>query len=878
MAEALNAWAQQAGLQLIWPAGDPAGQLMSPRVVGEFEPQQALRMLLQGSGLTYSFVDGRTVAIRPQDERRSQRVAWLNGESHQAPEHGSEIVARLAASSSGPAQQEGAKSGSESQRTPKTNKVELEEVVVTGTNIKGVAPAGSPIIVLDEQTIRRSGYTSTEQVIQSLPQNIRSGAAGAAADSGLSTGSIASANVTHGSGANLRGLGSNATLTLINGRRTAPSSQGTLTDISLIPIDAIERIEVLTGASAIYGADAVAGVINVILKNGYDGSETRVRYGLTAPSGRDEIRVSQALGGNWGGGSGLAILDYMNQTELSVSERNFTSDVTRPTTIYPDNKQIGIVLSGAQKFGEKWSAQGDAQYARVKRHSEDANSEGVYQYPVEINRTNVALSLIYAPVADWDISLDGQVSKEDDDFSQLLFRPGITAPDVTSQVQNLVQKQWSAGLKATGTLFDLPAGRMGIALGAVHRSEDYQRKQLSPSLGREPAQREVDSAFAEIHFPLFGLENSKVGLQRLDLSLAGRYDDYSDFGDTVNPKIGLSWVPIGGLELRASYSTSFRAPAAGTELFTSSTGTQTTVPIVSFATVDGTGTLPVVVVSGSRVLQAEEAKNWTAGFTYRPEAVAGLQIGFTYYDISYTNRIVKAPFDQGGLSNPALQTFFTVYNSSAELQAAVAQMTHGTPSYLDITGAEFNGGEFGSTPQNVATYLFDFRFLNAGVVNTSGADVTVDYSTELMGGALNLALNANRIAKIDTIFAPGAPTFDFVDTTGNPASLRLRTSAAYTRGKWDAAFAVNYTDKYTDTSGVIDTGVDAYITVDGNLRYTLQNLASPALENLSIALSVTNLFNESPPFVQASGQGSHYDGANADPLGRLIAIEVAKRW
>lgn len=873
MEQALNDFARQTGLQLLFRAEEVSTQLTAPSIAGSFTPQAALDRLLANSPLAYEFINARTVAIRLKttdavsarpaamqfQSTDSLRLAKVNQEAQPEP-----LPQQSAADRHEAEQKKAAEEG---------------EVLVTGTHIKGVAPAGSPVLVIDEESIRRSGYTSTEQLIQSLPQNVRGGAEGATADSEMSSGSLAGLNSTRGTGANLRGLGSTATLTLINGRRLAASGSGTFTDISLIPLSAIERIEVLTdGASAIYGADAVAGVINVILKSNYSGAETRARYGMTTESGRDEVRLSQTLGSSWGSGNGLMVLDYLTQSELLTSERDFTSNVRRPTSIYPDNKQLGFVFSGTQQFGDKWSAQGDAQFTRAKRYAVLTYSSGMYQAPVDLDRTNVAMSLVYRPFSDWDFSLDGIMSKEEVDFSFITYPAGSSTPSAAeSSYQNQYEEQNSIGLKASGSLFRVPAGSVGLALGVAHRNEDYNREVPLWNF-TEPAHRKVDSAFAEIHIPFFGGANARSGLQRLDVSLAGRYDDYSDFGDTFNPKVGISWSPVPSLEFRSSYSTSFRAPAAGRELRDSQVGTRNQVPIYSFVAPNGVGRVPLFGLSGSQILVAEESDNWTAGLTYKPEFLAGMEVSFTYYDISYTNRIISPPFDFGALSDPALQTFVRSFATAAEAQAAVAALVGGNPIYTDYTGPTYSGGEFGPNPQNIATYIYDTRFTNAGLVDTSGFDFTVDYTFDLAEDRLKLALNVNHIAEINTVFAPGAPSFDFAGTTGNPVNWRFRATSAYSRGNFDTALAVNYTDSYTDTSGAIDAGVRAYVTVDANLRYTLDHPTSSALRDLSFALSLTNLLDEAPPYVSLSGRNSNYDSSNADPLGRMVSFEVAKRW
>lgn len=885
LSPALQQVATTYELQVLYPT-QVAKDLKTHGAVGALTSDEALKAVLSGTGLSYKYLDANTVTIVPVAAAATATAADQTQTNTQdtSKEAGKKSSQGFRVAQVDQGQTSGTSTVVNQDEQPSKKKpVQLEEVVVTGTHIKGADPVGSPVLVINEEAIRRSGYTSTEQLIQSLPENIRSGAEGATADHAMSVGASGGFNLSSGSGANLRGLGSSATLVLINGRRYTDSTSGGFIDLSLIPIAAIERIEILTdGASAIYGADAVAGVINVILKQNYDGSEARARYGFTDPSGRNEARLSQSLGKNWNSGNALAVFDYLRQSELSVTDRSFTSSVPAPASIFPENKQLGAVFSGSQKLGDMWAVQADAQYAHVDRFSDATFTPTTYRLPTTIDRINSAVSVTYSLFADWDVSLDGLFSREKVTQSTLAFSSGEVVPDAaSSQNYYQTQRQGSVGVNATGTLITLPAGGVGVAVGVMHRSEQYRFNVYTFDMAftnSGAADRKVDSAYIEASVPLFDESNATKGAQRLALSLAGRYDHYSDFGHTINPKVGLAWSPMRSLELRSSYSTSFRAPSTGNELLTSMEGANRFVAIYSFETPDRTGTLPVAFLQGANILQAEKARNWTAGFILRPESLSGLQIGGTYYDIRYSNRIVMPPFDQGALSNPALQSFLTQYQTPAALLAALTQLIHGAPIFNDSTGPDFNGGAFGPNPQNVTTYLFDDRYTNAGLVRTSGVDLTAGYKVDWLGGVLNLGLNANRIAKIDTAFSPGAPSVDLLGTTGNPARSRFRATAAYRRSGWDAAVGINYTSSYTDTTGPTPTGISSYLTMDSTVRYTVQSGASSILNNSSITLSVVNLLDRNPPYIQSTYIGGHYDSANADPLGRLIALEISKRW
>ncbi len=145
----------------------------------------------------------------------------------------------------------------------------LQAVVVTGTSIRGIAPSGSATVSLTAKEILASGKTSAVDIVRTMPQIQNIGA-----DESRTAGRDGAAdNSGKGSAINLRGLGNNATLMLIDGRRVAPNgTASSFGDPNQIPAIALERIEVVTdGSSGIYGSDAVAGVVNLILRKSYDG-------------------------------------------------------------------------------------------------------------------------------------------------------------------------------------------------------------------------------------------------------------------------------------------------------------------------------------------------------------------------------------------------------------------------------------------------------------------------------------------------------------------------------------------------------------------------------------------------------------------------------
>lgn len=161
----------------------------------------------------------------------------------------------------------------------------VQKVTVTGSSIKGVAAqSASPITIIKGEDLVNQGVTTVEEALMKVSANQAS----------YVTAQNVGASNTSGSTANLRGLGSDKTLVLINGRRVASSAFGTdSTNLNNIPLALVERIEVLRdGASAVYGADAVGGVINFITKKQYEGVGITLGGQIPEEKGGEKIDVS----------------------------------------------------------------------------------------------------------------------------------------------------------------------------------------------------------------------------------------------------------------------------------------------------------------------------------------------------------------------------------------------------------------------------------------------------------------------------------------------------------------------------------------------------------------------------------------------------------
>lgn len=196
------------------------------------------------------------------------------------------------------------------------------DIVVTGSRIRGVAPVGSPIIQQSRADLVQSGAASVNQLVQNLPQIVNQGVT----ENSRST-SGGAGNITYASGFNIHDIGPYATLTLLNGHRIVESgSSGGLPDPDDVPTIALERVEVVAdGASAIYGSDAIAGVVNLITRRRFNGLEAKAQYGLAKDRSYNQYNLGIIAGHSWSSGNLTLSYEHAGHAALNGRDRSFYS-------------------------------------------------------------------------------------------------------------------------------------------------------------------------------------------------------------------------------------------------------------------------------------------------------------------------------------------------------------------------------------------------------------------------------------------------------------------------------------------------------------------------------------------------------------------------
>lgn len=206
--------------------------------------------------------------------------------------------------------------------SPAMTQESAEEIVVTGSRIvRRDFEANSPIMTVDEELFENTSTIGVETVMNQLPQFVP-------AVTQFDSGEIQSTatNTPGASTLSLRGLGSNRNLVLLNGRRAMPVNASGAVDINMIPSSAIQRVETITGgASSVYGADAMAGVVNFILKDNYQGFELDMQYGITEEGDGEQERLNGLWGANFNEGQGNVLLgfEYSRRGEVMRADRDF---------------------------------------------------------------------------------------------------------------------------------------------------------------------------------------------------------------------------------------------------------------------------------------------------------------------------------------------------------------------------------------------------------------------------------------------------------------------------------------------------------------------------------------------------------------------------
>ncbi|MFS2043179.1 TonB-dependent receptor domain-containing protein [Stenotrophomonas geniculata] len=759
--------------------------------------------------------------------------------------------------------------GSPVQGDRRSDTATLDKVMVIGSNIRDAIGGGaSPVIVIDREAIDRTGVASLQQLFEKLPQNFGGGANGANVGN-LGVDRDTGNNFGQGTAINLRGLGTGTTLTLINGHRVTSSNRYQYVDISLIPLSAIERVEILTdGASAIYGTDAVGGVVNIVLRRDFTGYETSLRYGSVTRGNMDEYQASQSAGWSWEGGHLMASYEFLKQSNLAAVDKDFSRNVAvRPYDIYPGSKRHSLYLDGVQALSDVLTLNLTGSFAKREMDTTISGTADETRLFPHTRQFDVFAGLTLELPRQWQARLNSGFGRSDVSYE----RTTITGSSVsTAPPTDTNSDSRYLEVIADGELFSIPAGGVRAAFGAGYRRDGYE---LLDHRGLEKPldlQRTIRSAFAELNIPLLA---DMPGVRRLSLTAAARYDDYSDFGSTLNPKVGLLWEATEGLSFRTSYGRSYRAPVYQ-DMQLNNTVVVAKVPNPSAA---NGSTVLMMLSNGNPDLGPERAKTWTGGFSFAPPSLPGLKIDANYYHIEYADRIGSG--FGGSFPSLFLQStapyadLLTVNPTPQQIQQARQLGASGLGLFVSRVGP------YALTPgtdETSSEVILDNRFRNNAFTSQRGVDFNASYDFD--AGQTRIALNLAGQYIIDSKrrVTATSPEVDAVNAVYFPVDLKVRGGLAISHRQVAGGLFVNYVDSYRDPANHADPHVNAWTTVDLNLRYDFSGSAGSG-QGTSLAFNVQNLFDRNPPFI-VNSINTGFDPTNATALGRFLSMTLTHRW
>ncbi len=945
LSQGLIQFSHQSGLAIVFP--DPLTRNMtSPAIEGNMAFETALDQMLAGTELAWQLIDNRIVAI--YDGSCSATGTCPDSE---------ELLVQHPL------------------YVPGIEELYVYGSQVTGSRIKRNHLTGSaPVDIISAPDIELSGAQTLGEILRYLPA-----VAGDATSTAISNGGDGTATVT------LRGLPASSTLVLINGRRVANDGlAGESVDLNSIAPAAVERIEILKdGASAIYGSDAIAGVINIIMKEDFYGflaeqfygaaeeedGETRtttVQYGTGFKHGslflsgshfdQQEIAarhrsVSRSADGRRLGGADLrssatpnarvslpdgstVILDdvsgaYRPVTEndlfdfplftssLVPSERNFlygsaSYDITElltisveasytdttaeadlaPTPIFTAFEQTPIPIAADNIYNPFATEITDLRRRLLELPPrQQKNKSDVTRYTLNLEGLHQGWS--------WDFAYSYSRSDAKETLSGLVnadnLRRGVGpaancqgasadgcvpinlfGPTGSVDAQQLEYLQVTGKVKgeseldvyslnANRPLLELPYGTMDFAAGLEYRDESTEKRPspLIADLGTiggtnfeaTSGDREVREIYAESIAPVW---HSASQQQKLDFEAAIRWSDYSDFGTTTNPKLGLRYQHSPQLLFRTTYTEGFRAPtlnelyqgASEDQAFISDPCTQPqNVGVLPGCTqqADATRNQFLTVTGGNPKLEEEKAETWGLGVVWTPTAVQGLSLSVDYFDIDTEN----------------------VVDSSAQF---IVNQNAATGRFED----RITRDDAGNLQLVTATNL------NVGERRVKGLDISVDYLLPTRTwGQWSMALSLAYIDEYSIQLDAGSETIDLAGTFVDPASEGLggipewkgNLGLQWARSRWRGSYDVHFVSELEEQvpNSERRREIDSWVVHDVQVSYMF-NL----LKGLRLSMGVDNLLDEEAPFA-ASAFNDNIDARTHDLKGRFWYAKLSQR-
>lgn len=799
----------------------------------------------------------------------------------------------------------------------------LDRIEVTGSRLKRADIEGAlPVTVIDRAAIDASGKVSVADVLRDTTfasfGNFRP-------QSGSSAQALADID--------LRGLGSGRTLVLIDGRRApkAPFAGGTQ-DLNSIPTAAVERIEILSdGASAVYGSDAIGGVVNIVLRKDFEGAEIRYGIGQTEVKGGDTAEASALFGAAGERGRLLAGVSSSERdmvftrdqigyrrgvsvygNNYRVYDQNTGRFLTAPTAVpgfacdsagfwktaggtcsfdfnsvaanEAEVKNKGLFARADYQINDDWSVYMSGNVAKVSSFGRYAPTPALFLVadgtPNDVIKGDGFATALYHRLAAFGnrdtntnstvtdlllgfqgrvfdaIDLDFGIRRNEYQYAEkgtgYTVNPLLVAaaedgsydvtnpfaqplPNVTATIsRDSLWKTEEMFAVANFDVFEMGGGTSNMVVGAEHRKEKYadlydalsEAGLIDGSAGNSAAgDRKVSSVFMEWLFPF---------TSTFDITLAGRYDKYSDYGNDFAPKIAARWQPLENLTLRGSYGEGFRAPSL--DILTQKTSFSADSVVDPATCVIFGGTPAQCQTAAVQVdtyyvanpdLSSEQSKQYSFGVAYDP--TDWLNFTADYYNIEIENRI-----------------------RSFTAQALINRTND--PSLGPIPpGLGVERAADGSIVRVTAGYG------NEGTLNTNGVDFNLRTNFDLAGGRMTNHLQVGYVNEYTIDDGD-----DLAGTLGAP-DTRANLINTFTTGDWTFGHSTNYIKGQEDSTGRVG-------------GYALNNLYVnwKAPWNGAVTVGVNNVGNRYPELVGYDGRPWNF--YLYDAYGRTVYFRYSQQF
>ncbi|MEX0735263.1 MAG: TonB-dependent receptor [Steroidobacteraceae bacterium] len=858
----------------------------------------------------------------------------------------------------------------------------IDEILVTGSRIKRMDIDGvGKVSILTADDFAKVGAVSIDQVLKYSPFT-------AGAQAGTESNYLSAKEGYGTASVNLRGLGQNRTLVLVNGRRFVADGSGanSVVDLNAIPVNMIDRVEtLLDGSSAIYGADAVAGVVNIITRRSFDGLQFDASYGVTEENDAEYSDFSLMFGRESDDRGFVISANYTDRAEARSKDRRFSEcffeeeagekfcsgssstaggrgtaetlgnvqfnqdpngdgdsfvpysfalhafdfqeffNLTAPydrTNISANGfidltDNIRLFTENTYSMRNSNTEASPASFANLffsatyphnptgedltlrRRMVEEGFGARIWEQEVSLFRTVLGLEGAIDNGWNWDVSANYGKSESDEIFTNAIdvlnleatideancVAPSATqcvdwfgvndpSPEALAFINATVPTvgenvQTSLAANISGDMFVMSGRPAGFAAGIEYSRDEgkYRRIFTRPTLSggggsTEPIDADLSSTefYAEATLPLAA---------SLDLNLAARYSDYSDFDSEFTYKIGGDWRVTDSFRLRSTYSTSVRTPNIR-ELYTteeinfttfvdpcdqweSSSDPNLTANCAADVGPGFTQSELFVEVDypGNQDLNPETADTFTFGAVFEPGIVDGLVLTLDYYQIDIDDSIRNVP-------------------PSAALEQCYFSANKSHPTCDDIVRNIFSG---------------DVIFLAVPLVNAAkekmrGVDFGARYGFQAFNSDLAVNWDTSYLDQFDIEFAGARSTIEWAGTISNGegghgsyTKWRSNLSLDVDRERWGASYRISYigdADSQFQRLGATAPGVGSvmYHSLEGSFRLT---------DKLVLLGGVNNLFDKDPPYY-TDPIDQNTDPFTYDLLGRRFFVKASYRF